>query len=411
MYSFFAHFLNKKFNIDAHYFLKGGFWLSLTQAITITGGLLTSVLLTHYLTPQDFGVYRYLVGLSALFAAFSLTGLGQSILQTAAKGYFGFYLETIRTNLIYSLTISLVGSVGFLYYFLNGNVLLATGCVAIAILQPIINSFSNTSSYLQGRQLYRDSTLLQLFKIIIITLSSIAAILLTKEIFFLFLIFLLSNVTVNLCGHIFFKPLNTKPTPPEIFKIYKSYAVHTSLRNVIANIANRADSIIVFTQLGAIELAIYTIATLIPEQIKGSFRNLASLLLPKYVQHQESTVLRKGVPKRSLQMLSVLCIFTIVYIIVSPYLLNLIFPKYPDSIFYGQLLALAFPSFVFLIPFNLLQANLEQGKLNRIINIGSGVQILVTLLGVYTFGLTGAIIAKIIARYTYLIITFRYFYK
>ena len=172
MYVAFANFLQKKLNFDAHYFLKGGFWLGLTQAITILGGLATSILFAHYLTPESFGIYRYLIGLSALFAAFSLTGLGQSILQTAAKGYYNFYAETLKMNFLYSLIISITATIGSLYYALNENFLLAGGCLSIALLQPLIfplamNKSSRSDVLLFHRFQWRNFHILHYFDVLI----------------------------------------------------------------------------------------------------------------------------------------------------------------------------------------------------------------------------------------------------
>lgn len=406
MYSSAAEFLAKKFNFDAHYFLKGGFWLSLTQAVTIIGGLLTSILFAHYLTPQDFGIYRYLISLSALFAAFSLTGLGQSILQTAAKGYYNFYIETLRLNFIYSLSIFTISFLGFAYYLFNKNIVLAIGCLCIAVLQPIISSFSNTAVYLQGRQLYRESSILQLCKVTVITISGVISIFLTENILVLFIIFLLSNAAVNVLGHIIFKPSNATTTPRELITTYTSYAQHTSLRNVIANAANRVDTIVVFTQLGAAELAIYTIATLVPEQIKGSFKNLASLLLPKYAAHGEYSVIKKSVPKRGFQLFAVLVFLTAIYIFIAPFLYQIIFPKYPEAILLSQLAALAFPSLVLFIPYSVLQSQLAEDSLYSLQITTAIIQAVLTILLTTTFGLIGAIIARIVYRYIFMFLAF-----
>lgn len=151
LYNSFVSTIEKRFHVDAHYFLKGGFWLSLTQVVSILGGLVTSVLFAKYLDPNDYGIYRYLIGLVAIFSAFSLTGLGQSILQTAAKKYYSFYSETLRTNFIYSLSITAISIAGSSYYFFNNNSLLATGCLLIAVSQPLIITFSNSVSYLDRK--------------------------------------------------------------------------------------------------------------------------------------------------------------------------------------------------------------------------------------------------------------------
>lgn len=411
MYSFAANFLQKKFNFDAHYFLRGGFWLSLGQGITLITGIATTALFAHYLSENNYGIYRYLIGLTVIISSFSLTGLGQAVLQTAAKKYYGFYEETLSLNFKYSLSIIFI-SVGFsAYYWFNGNSTLSIGCLLIALFQPLTSTFQFTQSFLQGSKRFRESTQLHAARMVFISLVSIVALVLTNNILVLFGVYLFSYFFTNIISHILLRPNNTTPTPAEITRKYLTYAKHTSVRNLLLNVAQKADSIVVFTQLGAAELAVYTIATIIPEQIKATFKNFTSLLLPKYANHTDPLAVRNSIPKRSFQLFILLLIITILYILVAPYLYTLLFPKYHEAIFYSQLTALAFPTFVLLLPYSVLQAQIEEKKLYEISLYSSIFQILSLIFFVYTLGLLGAIIAKIVYRIFFLLIVYSNFRK
>ncbi len=411
MYLSVANFLQKKFNFDAHYFLKGGFWLTLTQAIVVLAGIVTTSLFAHYLSETDYGIYRYLIGLAILFSSFSLTGLGQSILQTAAKKYYRFYQETIRLNFLYSLSIAFISLGGAIYYFINENIILSLGCILIAIFQPIISGFQNTQAFLQGSRRFREATIAQGIKVIAVSLLSIGTLFFTENIVVLLLVYLGSNSLVNIIFHIIYRPKQAEDTPEEISLQYVAYAKSTSVRNIISSISNRLDTVLIFTQLGAAELAVYTIATIIPEQIKGSFKNLASLLLPKYAKHEDAAVLKRSVPKRSVQLFLLLLTVTILYIIAAPYMYELLFPKYQNAVLLSQITALAFPTFVLYIPYSILQSRLAESELHKITLYSSVFQV-VTIFGfIFLFGLMGAIIAKLTYRIFYLIVVYSYFKK
>ena len=399
MYSSAANFLQKKFNFDAHYFLKGGFWLSLTQIIVVLAGILTTSLFAHYMSETDYGIYRYLIGLAVLLSSFSLTGLGQSILQTAAKKYYQFYQETIRLNFLYSLSITVISLGGAVYYFINENLILSLGCILIAIFQPIINGFQNTQVFLQGSRRFREETIAQGIKVLIVSLASIAALFLSESILILFLVYLGVNSLVNVLFHIIYRPQHTPQTPPEVSVQYVAYAKSTSIRNIISSVSNRLDTVLIFTQLGAAELAIYTIATIIPEQIKASFKNLASLLLPKYAKHDDMRILKKSVPRRSLQLLLLLLPVTIIYIIAAPYIYELLFPKYEEAVFLSQLISISFPAMIAMIPASILQSHLKEKALyqNQIFEATIFTILLCVL--VLKFGVIGAVIARVTTRY------------
>jgi O-antigen/teichoic acid export membrane protein len=403
--------ISKKFRVDAHYFFKGGFWLTVDQGLAVIFGIVSTALFAKYLSLTDYGIYRYLLGLAALLASFSLTGIGQSILQTAAKKYYGFYRETIRINFIYSGGIALAGIAGALYYWFNSNPILALGCLLIGLIQPFINTFQYVPSFLQGDKRFQESTIIQSVKTITTSVSSILALFLTKNILILLCVYLASNALVNILSHLWYRPKNIIATPADIFNQYVSYAKQTSIRNVISSVAFRVDTIFIFTQLGAAELAIYSIATLIPEQIKGTFKNLANLLLPKYASHGNERILMASVPKRSKELFIILLSITVAYIIVSPYVFSFFFPKYADTVLYTQIYALSFPSFITLIPLTIIQSNLNEKALHQINNQNTIVGIVLIVILATWYGVMGAVVARILTRYINLIYIYSKFFK
>jgi O-antigen/teichoic acid export membrane protein len=407
------NFLNhivRKFNIDAHYFFHGGFWLTAGQIITILFGLLTTALFAHFLTEAEFGLYKYLIGISVILSSFSLTGIGQSILQATAKGYPGFYRETLKINFLYSLGITLAGAVGALYYWHNENDLLAMGCLLVALLQPFISSLQNIPSLLQGSKRFKENTTLHIARMFGVTLISIASLFLFESILALFFFYIFGNLLVLVVSNFLYAPPKQE-VPENIFNQYLTYAKHTSFRNIISNIAQRADTIIVFTQLGAVELAVYSIALVIPEQIKGSFKNLASLLMPKYAKHEDKAQLLKSIPKRSFQLFVVLLMATVGYILLSPYIYQIIFPKYPDAILLSWIFALSFPAMVAILPVSALQSQLQEKKLYKILVLESITSLTLTIIFTFYFGLIGTVIAKTTTRYLTVVYDFFYLYR
>jgi O-antigen/teichoic acid export membrane protein len=399
MYYRLADFINKKFRIDAHYFLKGGFWLSITQMIMIASGVVTTALYAHYLSATTYGVYRYLIGLAVIFSSFSLTGLGEAILQTSAKKYFNFYKESLRTNFYYNTLMMLMALVGSAYYWFNQNKVLSLGCVLIALLQPAINAFQYTPALLQGSKRFRESTILQGVRTIVVALVTVGALLLTQNVLILFSVYLGSNLLINLITQLFYKPTESTATPKEAYDQYLAYAKHTSIRNFISTVAFRFDTVLIFTRLGSIELAIFTIATIVPEQIKASFKNIAALLLPKYAAHPDFETLKKGIRKRSLELFFILLFITILYVFAAPFIYSLFFPKYQSAILYSQLFALTFPAYIYFIPLTVMMAKLDEKKLYDFHVRTSIFQFFTVLVLIFFFGLIGAIISRIVVQY------------
>ena len=397
--------------IDAHYFMSGGFWLVAGQVIALVFGLATTALFAHYLSEADYGIYKYLTGLAVIFSAVSLTGLGQSVLQASAKKYYGFYKETVKANLIYNIPVVAIALLGAGYYFYKDNIILSIGCVTIAFLQPIVNTFQFVPAFLQGSGRFKESTILHGLRTAIVSTVSIITLLLTQNILLLLAVFLMSTATINTLSYKYYKPVKNTVTPLLFFKKYLSYAKKTSIRNFISTIAFRADSILVFTQLGAAELAAYTIALVIPEQIKGTFKSLATLLLPKFAHRSNINEIKTNVPKWSFQFFIALSAISLIYILIAPFLYNIMFPKYESVVLYSQIIALSFPALVTLIPTSALQSQLHERGLNVLIITSSIVMVIFSAIGIIFYGLLGAIIAKVLYRYILAVTSYTILYK
>lgn len=411
IYDLLATTLEKHLNFDARYFLRGGFWLTVGQVIITLLGLLTTVAFAHILDENSYGVYRYIIGLAVIFSTFSLTGLGQAILQTAAKKWYGFYNETFKINIFYSLPIFILALSSAGYYWLNSNTTLAFGCLIIALLQPIINIFQFIPTFLHGTGRFKESTMVHTMKSIVSALISLGTLFLTNNILWLIVAYLGGQALTNIISNLWYRPHSTTPTPKEEFTRYINYAKHTSIRGLILNVAFRTDSIIVFTQLGAIELAIYTIANVIPEQIKNTFKSLSTLLLPKYASHDDFQMVRKSIPTRSFHFFLLLCGVSLAYVLISPFVYHLLFPKYEAAVFLSQLVALSFPALTSLIPMSAIESQIREKDLYFLNTSSAVIMLACTISGVLLYGLIGAVIGKILYRYIVLIITYDIYRK
>jgi O-antigen/teichoic acid export membrane protein len=394
--------IEKTLKIDSRYFLGGGFWLLLAQGLTILISLVGTIIFAHYLTATDFGIYRYLISLGVLFGSFTLTGVGQAILQSAARGDTWYYTIGNRRTSQFNLISSAIALCGAIYYLYNDNHTLAIGCALIALLQPSSIYFLNALAFLHGQKKFKEATFLQASRSLLITISSIIAVLLTSNVVILIAVFLGSQAIAGMVSRLQTHQMANRTAPEGTALVrYDQIATHTSLRNIIVGSAARLDSVIVFQQLGAASLATYTIATLLPEHIKGALKNLPTLLIPRFSNRTEGSV--PNLKHRTMQGLVILSLFTGMVIAIVPYLYSFIFPKYPEAVFYTQLLALSFPASVYHIHLSWLQTQSEE-KLLYYTNVFTSVfQIITTLVGVLFFGLVGAVVAKIATHYMQLL--------
>ena len=399
IYQLLTNLIERRLRIDAHYFVQGGFWLVSAQGVTIITSLISTVFLAHYLSENEFGIYRYIIGLAVFLATLSLTGIGQAIFQAATKHLSGFYTIATTQTFIGSIPMVLASLVGAAYYYFNDNLTLAVGCLLIGLLFPWSFLFQNIQAHIMGRPDFKRSTYMQAIRATVIATATIGTVLVTSNLLWLLVSYFASQAITAIIAHWWYRPSGEVTTDHTTTNQLLSFARHTTVRNIIVGISSRLDTIIVFQQLGAASLATFAIATLIPDQIKGSLKSLVTLLIPKFTQNESLAATRAYLPARSLQLGVLLIILTIGFILLVPVVIHIFFPKYTDAIIYAQLLALGFPASIYQIPFAMMQAHTSERALYNYHISTAVIQIILTIVGISLFGLLGAIVARIVTSY------------
>ena len=412
MYYKIINYIERRFKIDTHYFVSNSFWVACNQGVSIIGSLLVTAAFAHYLSEELYGNYRYLVVLASLFAVISLNSISQSVLQTASKGYFDYYYSALRLGLWSNLGTTLTALCVGLYYLSHNNTLLGYGCLAIAAIQPFISNYFNIFSFLAGQQRFKTVAIFQTARIIIISAGSVGAILITQSVIVLFLTYLILQLLMNMIGHSLFKPakrLIVTPMPEEIKKKYHQFAIHLSIQNGVLTAANRLDTLIVFQFLGATALAIYSVALIVPDQLKSTVKNFSTLLFPKYV-HYTPTQLVRSIPGRSVQLFIILVILTTLYIMAAPFMIGWLLPKYASAIIYTQFLSLAIPSSILFIVQSAIKSQTNNAQLYYIQFSHACIKILLVFVGIYFFGIWGAIGAYVLSSYVEVILYYSVYF-
>ena len=158
-------------------------------------------------------------------------------------------------------------------------------------------------------------------------------------------------------------------------------------------------------------MAVYTFAFAIPEQIKGSYKNLFNIALPRYVELPPDK-LRASIIDKTIRLTLVSMLIVTAYILISPYLFQILFPKYLDSVFYSQIYILgliAIPGIsLFGTYFQIKKATATLYKLNIISNIAT---IVLTVILISRWGIFGAVIENGLSWLVMLVINGYYFVR
>ncbi len=388
---------------DMIYLVKGGSWLGFGQAISLCIALLTSIVFANLLSPESYGIYKYILSIGALLALPTLSGMDPAITRTVAQGFEGTIYKALKEKLVYGTLTMIIGGVLSFYYIFNGNNTLGISFLIISICIPFWESFDIYNSLLNGKKLFDKYTkyyaLSQLFSFIIITLSLI----ISKNIIVIISAYFISNTVIRII--FFYKCTNEVKPNNKISTEAISYGKHLSFMDIIGTFLGQIDKIMIFHYLGAVELALYTMAIAPTEQIKGALKNIHTLALPRFSERTRGD-LRSSIFSKTIKLCLLTGIIVLVYIIIAPYFFKIFFPKYTDAIFYSQIMSISLIGVTatsFLYTFfesqNAKKELYQFNILNNIINIA----ILFPL--IYYYGLFGAIISKVIVRLFLLLVS------
>jgi O-antigen/teichoic acid export membrane protein len=407
------HILLKKsqriLKTDMAYVGKNGFWITAGQSFSIVSTLLLSVLFANLVPMNEYGIYKYILSLIAIIGIFKLSGMPNAVVQASAKNLDGTFREAIRTSLHWGL-IPLAFSVSVAgYYVYNGNLLIGSSIFIATLLNVVTGAYGLYGSYLNGKHDFKRSVLYSVVTQFISTIAVVSTLLVTHNIFLIIVVsFLSTTLLVCFFSHQTRKHIDTsKGVDTEALALGK----HMSFMNILGGLAMHLDKVFIFQKLGPIELAVYSFAIAIPEQIKGAYKNILSIAISKYAtlskEHLRISVVKK------IQTISVItAVLICVYIFSAPVIFQILFPKYTDSVIYSQLYVFGLIFVPSILLFNTyFQVQRRTAILYKINVIGNISNLMFTFVLIYLFGLWGAIWLSIVSKLTILTLSIFYFWK
>lgn len=321
---------------DMVYLFTSGFWMNLNFVVVSALALLLSIAFANLLPPATYGMYQYLISLSALLSALMMSGMESAVIQAVARGYEGALRSSVRVQLRWALVPGTLGLIGAVYYFLHGNTDVGFGLICISLLTPLTSTFSTYSAFLNGKQEFRRVFYFGSIVTASYYGSIFVALLFLKNAPLLLLVNLAANAVA--ISFVYWKTLQVyKPSSTEDPSTIP-YGKHLSVLSAFGLILTQLDSLIVFHFLGSVKLAIYSLASMIPERVGSLFNFVGAAALPKFA-NQSRVDLKKHIIQKTLRVGVGAGAVALVYALLAPLLFHFIFPQYIAAIEYTQVYA------------------------------------------------------------------------
>lgn len=395
---------------DMVYLARGGSWLLLGQFFASSSALVMSIVFANYLPKETYGTYKFILSICSILAIPSLGGMGTAVTQAISQNKDKVFFQALRAR----LTWGILGGLGSVllsgYYLYNQQTELAIAFLVVAVFIPLSDSLSLYGSLLGGKKDFKTSTRYDILSQIISASILLLTVIFTGNLYLLLLAYFSSWTILRF---IFLRltlrryKLNNISDPEAL-----TYGKHLSLMGILGMVASQVDKILIYHYLGPTELAVYSFAIAIPEQIRGVYKLSYGLALPKFSVFTDKEALKKSLIAK-IRILTVLAgTIVVLYLFSAPLIYKFIFPNYISSIPYSRLFIfglLLIPGADLLAMYFNVTKNIK--ILYRINNYPNFLAIIYSFVFIGLFGVTGAIIKTLVFWLTILALNFYYFRK
>lgn len=394
----FAQFFEK--SLKDKFLKKSVLFLFLANSSGTIFGLLSTVILTRLLSVEDYGKYSYVLYIISFFVFLSLPGMATAIMQSAANNFDAVLESGTRLRIKFS-TIGSICILGVAWFSLTKTKI--DVCIALlagAVFFPFYISLNSYLYFLNGKRLYGHYFRFCIIENVLSFIVTVLIVILTKS----FLATVTGSIAVKtaITGILYIMTIKYFKKESRDDPAAKRIGKHFSAVSFIGALGNNFDKIIIGTFISFSSLAIFNIADMIASQMKMMWLVIANYIFP-VISKENGIAARGNLSKRMMIICGILICIAIVAIFFVTIFIPLCFSKkYIQSIFFAQLLIIAF---VISAPGAVLSTYFCAQKMIRqmyIVKIFETISYsLSLLLLVPRYKLMGVVWSTIIARGTY----------
>jgi len=389
---------------DLRYIFHGMSWSIVGQTAAVLSSLALSVVLSHAVSKEIYGTYKYVLSFVAILSVLSLNNVGGAVFQSVARGFDGALKEGFRVNLHWSIAIFAGAVAAGAYYFFAHNLTLAFAILIGGCISPFITSANIFGAYLGAKKDFARQTLyMDVWGNAIPVALLIATAYVSPRVVSLVAAYFIGNAAVAL--YFYFRTRRVygvkkdAATDPHMI----AYGKHISVIGVLAGIAGNVDKLLLFHYVAASELAVYAFATGILDQLKGPIKTLDTMMQARFATRTDAD-LQSGIPSKMLWMFLFSIITVLAFIAVAPVLYRLLFPAYLEAVPYARVYAFSLLGITFYpIASYIVAKSIESNRRLRdqylLIVIPSIIQIAAIFVGILGWGLWGLVVARVASSF------------
>jgi O-antigen/teichoic acid export membrane protein len=351
--------LTKILRLDVRFYGKAASWLTASQASSVLRGVATTFLMARWLPPETLGQFRYILAIFGVAGIFSMSGMNYAIIRGVAKGDTAIVPAALKRILLIAPFGSLVILLAGAERFLQGETTVAFGFLVAAAAFVPYNLAGAYGQILTGQQKIRELSIVGSLNNIVFAAAFIGVLLGFRGLLAITLAYFGFDIVLR--GILTIRELRR-------LSISGSAAAHLPLGNnmsaisVMQAVGWQLNQILIQRFFGYASLAAFSVATVIPEQIKQATNSLGGTFLQRLSRHERTESRLRAARRHFWIFLAGSTVIFAVYAILTPYVLPILFPAYPGATLPSIIYALGLISLPSAVGVYFLQAHNEEIK-------------------------------------------------
>lgn len=360
-------------------------------------GIITIFVLVRHFPQESYGEYSFVMSVAALASIFSISGIGNSLIQSISRGFNGTYRASLKYTMGGSCIASLI-LLGFaISYYSLDHYEMAISFLLLTIFIPFTQGLSYWKSVYSGQEKFMYLSIL-MFCMDTLKSGSIILLVIYNEPKIYIPIFVLCIIPTLMNIYYTYITLKNIPKEAEVEQGSIQYGLKTTLFSCVNVVANKADALLIYAFLSPVSLAIYAVSDRISEVIKEGVNDIGLILAPKFAKRKSYTADLNKILKYFSILISLGILFFAFFI--APKFIEIVLGQdYLPAIPYTQVLLISISIAIFQnLKLRFIMSQLDSDSFRRYIIYTSIARIIFSIAMVPFLGIWGAVISTVFYR-------------
>ncbi|MCI0479811.1 oligosaccharide flippase family protein [Candidatus Uhrbacteria bacterium] len=381
--------------LDVRFYGRSFTLMSFGHASAVLRGVATTFLMARWLPRETLGEFRYILAVFGIAGIFSMTGLNASVIRGVARGDIGVVRIALKRIALVSPLGSVLLGLAALERHLHGETTVAFGILIAAAAFPLYSLCGMYGPILTGKEHVRRLVQLAVVNNLLFAALFFAVILNVRGLLAITVAYFGFDILIR--GAYTLRELRRIPSDAPVGD-HLRLGSHLSAINAFQTVAGQLDQILLQRFFGYGTLANYSVAMLIPEQIKDFVNGISGIVLRRFSRREETGAVVTATRRHFKTMFALSGVMVLVYAALAPFALPWLFPQYAAEILPSIVYATGLVAMASIVGVNFFQAHDRLRDLWRFYVANTALQIGTNLLLIPALGAWGAVLSKTITR-------------